>query len=139
MEERLKKQLCEMALDARKNAYVPYSHFSVGAALLGADGTIYTGCNVENASYPAGICAERNAIFHAVADGCRRFTAIAVAGGAADAEPKVYAMPCGICRQVMSEFCGSDFIVLVVKNMSEIREYTLSDLLPHAFDPSSLK
>lgn len=138
MDERIKKMLCEAALDARSNAYVPYSHFSVGAALLGSDGTVFTGCNVENASYPAGICAERNAIFHAVADGCRSFTAIAVAGGAEGSLPADYAMPCGICRQVMSEFCGPDFIVYVVKNMSEIREYTFAELLPHAFDPSSL-
>ena len=126
--------LAGAALDARTRAYAPYSHFHVGAALLTGDGQVFTGCNIENISYPAGLCAERVAIFSAVAAGCRDFRALAVAGGPEGEAPKDFCMPCGMCRQVMSEFCPPDFEVYVVKNMNEIECFHLQELLPHAFD-----
>ena len=126
--------LAGAALDARTRAYAPYSHFHVGAALLTGDGQVFTGCNIENISYPAGLCAERVAIFSAVAAGCRDFCALAVAGGPEGEAPSDFCMPCGMCRQVMSEFCPPDFEVYVVKNMNEIECFHLRELLPHAFD-----
>ncbi len=129
-----KKYLSEAALKARLSAYVPYSGFAVGAALLTKDGRVYTGCNIENASYPAGICAERTAIFKAVSEGKKEFAAIAIAGGKVGEEPEDYCAPCGICRQVMSEFCGEDFVILLVKSPDDCREYTLKELLPLAFE-----
>lgn len=126
------KKLFEAALDARKKSYSPYSKFKVGAALLGESGCIYTGCNVENASYGAASCAERNAFFAAVSAGERRFRSIAIAGGH-ETLPEDYCMPCGICRQVMAEFCPPDFPVYLVKNTEEVKGYTLDELLPHSF------
>ena len=134
MDQKTIRDLAEAALKARDNAYIPYSNFSVGAALLTEDGTLFTGCNIENKSYPAGICAERTAIFSAAAAGKRSFRALAVAGGMKDREPRDYCMPCGICRQVMSEFCGPDFEVAVVKSAGDVRVYRLDELLPHVFD-----
>ena len=128
-----KKQLALAALEARKKAYEPYTHFYVGAALLGRDGRIYTGCNVNNASYGAGICAERTAIFKAVSEGCREFEGIAVAGGPADAEKLDACPPCGICRQVMGEFCSGSFPVLMVTGEETWTEATLDELLPLRF------
>lgn len=126
-------ELIRLAQQAREKAYSPYSGYTVGAALLCADGTIYTGCNVENASYSATCCAERVALFEAVRDGHRAFSAIAVAGGRkGDAEASFF-MPCGVCRQVMGEFCGKDFVVLVTDG-KEIRRRTLEQLLPEAFE-----
>lgn len=127
------RKLVAAALAARDGAYAPYSHFHVGAALLTLDGKIYTGCNVENASYGASNCAERTAFFKAVSEGERSFQAIAVTGGAAGGEPEDFAYPCGICRQVMQEFCGPEFRILVVKGLEEYREYTLKELLPWGF------
>lgn len=122
------------AITMLERAYVPYSHFPVGAALECKDGTVFTGCNVENASYPAGICAERNAIAHAVAEGRRQFRRIVIAGKGVD-----FCVPCGICRQVMREFADPEhFLVLVAKSADEYREYTLAQLLPESFGPDML-
>lgn len=128
-----KKMLIQKAMEAQKMAYVPYSHFHVGAALLGKSGRIYTGCNVENASYPAGICGERTAISKAVSEGETEFQAIAIVGNLEGQEAKEYCMPCGICRQVMAEFCKEDFVVLAAKDAEDYREMTLGELLPESF------
>ncbi len=122
----------------RKMSYTPYSHFNVGAALLGADGKIYTGCNIENASYTPTNCAERTAFFKAISEGVRDFTAIAIAGGKEDATELDYCPPCGVCRQVMSEFCKDDFKIFLVKSETEYKEYTLTELVPERFTPNNL-
>lgn len=122
--------LTAAALAAREHAYAPYSRFRVGAALLAADGTIYAGCNVENASYGLTICAERNAVAHAVASGARDFTAIVVA-----TENGV--TPCGACRQVLAEF-NPQLTVILVDEAGHRRVYSLADLLPAAFAPDQL-
>ncbi len=121
------KNLFEMAVKASKNSYSPYSKFKVGAALLCADGTIYTGCNVENAAYPLGNCAERTAIFKAISDGKREFEAIAIAGSV-DNDMSAPCYPCGACRQVMAEFCSEDFEVILSDKI-----ITLKELLPYTF------
>lgn len=128
-----RKKLAYAALQARQNAYTPYSHFKVGAALLCKDKTVITGCNIENASYPATNCAERTAIFKAVSEGRKDFVAIAIAGGKEDI-PETYAYPCGICRQVMAEFCDKEFVILVVKSIDSVKEFTLGELLPESFE-----
>ena len=120
------------ARQAARRAYCPYSNYPVGAALLATDGTVHAGCNVENASYGALVCTERVALFNAVSAGRRTFAALVIAAG--DTEP---AAPCGICRQVLSEFCASDLPVLCVTRKANrsapARRFTLRDLLPHAF------
>lgn len=131
--------LAKAALEARGMAYAPYSHYTVGAALLTAEGEVYKGGNIENASYGATNCAERTAIFKAVSDGRRNFRAIAIAGGMEGTDPVDYAYPCGICRQVMKEFAGEDFTVIVVKSVSDYKEYQLEELLPCGFGGDSLK
>lgn len=132
------EKLIHAALDARSRAYVPYSHYAVGAALLGRDGKVYTGVNVENASYGATNCAERSAFFGAVEKGVREFEAIAIAGGIEGSSPVEYAYPCGICRQVMKEFCGEDFQVIVAKSENEYKIFDLNELLPHSFGGGSI-
>ena len=132
------QELVKKALSMRKMSYTPYSHFNVGAALLSADGTIYTGCNIENASYTPTNCAERTAFFKAVSEGARDFKAIAIAGGKEDAEELDYCPPCGVCRQVMSEFCRDDFKIILVKSETEYKEYTLTELIPERFTPDNL-
>jgi cytidine deaminase len=124
------RELVDAATKAREAAYVPYSHFAVGAAVRGASGEIYTGCNVENASFGLTICAERNALAHAVAQGARSFPAIAVV-----TENGV--TPCGACRQVLAEF-NRDMTVIVVNTAGERQVYRLSELLPAAFGPGQL-
>ncbi len=124
------ERLLDLAATARTAAYVPYSHFAVGAALRAPDGVIYTGCNVENASYGLTICAERNAVAHAVAEGARRFDAIAVV-----TENGV--TPCGMCRQVLAEF-GPDMTVIVSDTAGNRQIYSMRDLLPAAFTPAHL-
>jgi len=128
------KELVKLAIEARKNAYAPYSKYRVGAALLTADGRVFTGCNVENASYPITCCAERTAIFKAVSEGSKDFTAIAVAGGHEDeAEPfSNRAMPCGMCRQAILEF-GRDIKVIAAVSENDYKEYKISELIPHGF------
>lgn len=127
------QQLIRSALQVRENAYVPYSKFKVGAALLGKSGKVYTGCNVENASLGATNCAERTAVFKAISEGESEFETIAVTG-----DPKQYTFPCGICRQVLVEF-GTELKVIVAKSEDEYKVYTLSEILPHSFTPADLK
>ena len=124
--------LIEKANDARAKSYCPYSGFAVGAALLCADGTIYTGANVENASYSPTICAERVAFFQAVHAGHRDFTAIAIVGGKKGEDIDSLCTPCGVCRQVMSEFCKGDFKILL-SDGKDAKVFTLDDMLPHRF------
>ena len=120
------------AKKAREKSYSPYSHFQVGAALLGKSGKVYHGCNIENAAYPATNCAERTALYSAVAQGEQSFCAIAIVGGLKNSMPKEYCYPCGICRQVLSEFCDADtFRVIVAKSEEDYEEFYLKDLLPH--------
>lgn len=134
-----KKELIKAALLARETAcYAPYSHYTVGAAVLTEEGDIYTGGNIENASYGATNCAERTAIFKAVSEGKRHFTAIAIAGGMEGEDPVEYAYPCGICRQVMQEFTAEDFKVIVAKSITDYKEYRLEELLPHGFGGESI-
>lgn len=132
-------QLIQAALDARKNAYAPYSGYKVGAALLGAGGAVYTGCNVENAAYSVCNCAERTALFKAVSEGERAFTAIAVVGGRAEETPPLsgYAMPCGVCRQALNEF-SPEMTVYVAVDAAQYKQYRLAELLPGAFGPANL-
>lgn len=133
------RELIIEALKARENSYSPYSNFMVGAALLTAEGEIIKGCNVENASFGATNCAERSAFFAAVSQGIREFTAIAIVGGIKGQDIAGYAYPCGICRQVMREFCNPEsFIVIVAKNENEYKKYLLKDLLPESFGPEDL-
>ena len=133
------KTLIRDAFEAREKAYVPYSGFQVGAALLTAEGTVYKGCNIENASYGATNCAERTAFFKAVYEGERNFAAIAIVGGKKDGPP-TEAYPCGICRQVMAEFCDLDtFEVIIAVSETDYHVFKLRDLLPHAFLPSNLE
>ena len=127
------ERLIEEAMKAREMAYAPYSEFRVGAALLDGDGTIYSGFNIENASYGACNCAERTAIFKAVSEGAGDFRAIAIVGGK-DKNVTEFCPPCGICRQVMSEFCDADTFKVILFDGTETRSYLLGDLLPHAFD-----
>lgn len=139
MTKKEKKELVRAAIDALPGAYVPYSHFHVGAALLCDDGTVYTGINVENASYPATNCAERTAFFQAVNAGKREFTAIAICGGK-DGLIEDYCAPCGICRQVMREFCSpTTFKILLARSEEDIKEFTLEELLPFGFGPENMR
>lgn len=134
------RMLIKQALEMRKMAYVPYSHFQVGAALLCADGKVYTGCNIENAAYTPSNCAERTAFFKAVSEGEREFAAIAIAGGAETAEELEYCAPCGVCRQVMMEFCDYDnFKVILAKSEQEYQVYSLREILPMGFGPKNLE
>ena len=126
------EKLVEMAIEAMHHAYVPYSGYKVGAALLCADGTVYCGCNLENAAYSPTNCAERTAFFKAVYDGHRDFTAIAVCGGKDGVITGAFP-PCGVCRQVMREFCEDDFTIYMVGPDSSYETLTLDQLLPHSF------
>ena len=133
-----KEELVKLADKARENSYCPYSNYSVGAALLTKEGKVYTGCNIENASYPVGICAERTAFCKAVSEGEREFSAIAIAGGPKGHAPED-AYPCGLCRQFMNEFTdASDFEVLVIHSDMSFSTHKLYELLPHSFGPHSL-
>ncbi len=133
-----KKELVKEALAAREFAYTPYSKFNVGAALLCKNGRVFLGCNIESASYTPTNCAERTAFFKAVSEGEREFSAIAIVGGPAGAPPADFCYPCGVCRQVMAEFCGRDFKVYIAKSESEIREYFLDEIIPFAFTQEDL-
>lgn len=126
------QQLINCAFGALSYSYAPYSNFKVAAALLTAEGEIYTGCNIENAAYSPSNCAERTAFFKAVSEGKRNFKVICIvnedAEGAHDFCP-----PCGVCRQVMAEFCSSDFVIILAKSTEEYQSYLLGDLLPQSF------
>lgn len=133
-----KKLLIRKAIDTLPNSYVPYSHFHVAAALLCKDGTVYTGINIENAAYTPTICAERSAFFRAVNEGKREFEAIAICGGK-DGVITDYCSPCGVCRQVMREFCDpGTFRIILAKSEEEYKEFTLEELLPLGFGPENL-
>ncbi|KNZ68336.1 cytidine deaminase [Thermincola ferriacetica] len=125
-------ELVKHALEVKERAYAPYSKFRVGAALLTGDGRVYTGCNVENASFGLTICAERNAVFRAIADDCRDFKAIAIVSDADD-----YCIPCGACRQVLVEF-SRDLTVIMANNKGDYRLTTITELLPEAFSGDSV-
>lgn len=126
------QMLVSEAIRAMENAYAPYSGYKVGAALLCKDGAVYRGCNVENASYGATNCAERTAIFKAVSEGQREFAALAICGGKGGVLSGQFP-PCGICRQVIREFCGDDFPIYLVESAESWQEVTLAQLLPHSF------
>ena len=129
-------QLIALAKEAMQQAYAPYSGYKVGAALLCSDGTVYQGCNIENASYTPTVCAERSAFFKAVYDGKRSFTAIAVCGGKNGNISGTFP-PCGVCRQVMREFCEEDFTVYVAGAQDAFETYTLAQLLPFSFNANT--
>lgn len=126
------KELISLAKDVLKNSYSPYSKFKVGAALLTKNGNVYKGVNVENSSFSATNCAERTAVFSAIANGEKEFVKIAVVGGK-NGEIKEFCFPCGVCLQVLSEFCEKDFEI-VLFNGEEVKTYTLSQLLPESFE-----
>lgn len=132
------EKLIEMAKTAASNAYAPYSDFCVGAALLCKNGKIYTGCNIENSSFSPTNCAERTAFFKAVSEGERDFEAIAIVGGK-NLDFSDFCYPCGVCRQVMSEFCKGEFRIILGKADGEIIESTLSELLPNGFSSENLR
>lgn len=132
-------ELISLAKKAAENAYVPYSHHTVGAALLSKSGKVYLGCNIENAAYSPTNCAERTAFFKAVSEGEREFEAIAVVGGY-ELDFENYFAPCGVCRQVMAEFCDmKTFKVILGKNGDEFKVFTLEKILPFGFSPKDLK
>ena len=132
-----KEQLVSMAKEAMMNAYSPYSGYKVGAALLCKDGSVYTGCNIENAGYSATNCAERTAFFKAVSEGKREFTSIAICGGK-DGVLDGEFPPCGVCRQVMQEFCEDEFLIYLASK-DGIETYTLKELLPMSFRPETVE
>ena len=131
------EKLCELAKEAMTHAYAPYSGYQVGAALLCKDDSVYLGCNLENAAFSPTVCAERTAFFKALFDGHREFTAIAVCGGKNGVITKT-SPPCGVCRQVMAEFCKEDFRIYLTDESNTIYEYSLAQVLPMGFSSSSL-
>ena len=132
------RELADAAIDAMKGSYAPYSHFLVGAALLTSSGKIYTGVNIENAAYGPSNCAERTAVFKAVSEGEKDFVAIAIAGGPVGGDVQ-YCPPCGVCRQVLAEFCKPNFLILLTDGSEDVKRYTLAKLLPESFGPDNLK
>lgn len=131
-------ELIKLAIKAMDNSYSPYSGFKVGAALLCKNGKAYTGCNIENAAYSPTNCAERTAFFKAVSEGERHFEKIAIVGGN-NGIITDYITPCGVCRQVMREFCDDDFIIIVAKSENDYKEYSLIELLPQSFAVNMLE
>lgn len=133
------KELVKAALEARKFSYSPYSGFQVGAALLAKSGKVYTGCNIENAAFSPTNCAERTAFFKAVSEGETEFAAIAITGGKKSEGAREFCAPCGVCRQVMAEFCvPGQFRILLGNEHLEYEEYTLEELLPQGFGKGNL-
>ena len=132
------KYLIEQAIEARSHAYTPYSHFQVGAALLTKQGKVYKGCNIENAAYTPSNCAERTAIFKAVSEGEREFAAIAIVGSMEGESNTLPTGPCGVCRQVMAEFCSLDMPVIIAKSPADYITMTLCELLHLSFGPANL-
>lgn len=133
----MKKQLIETAMKAREMAYAPYSHYKVGAALLAKSGKIYTGCNVENASFTPTNCAERTAFFKAISEGDREFEMIAIVAGKDGEELSKNCTPCGVCRQVMTEFCDKDFKI-ILGTPDDFKVLTLEEIMPHSFSATEL-
>ena len=132
------EELIQKAMEQLEYSYAPYSDFKVGAALLAADGRIFTGCNVENAAYTPSNCAERTAFFKAVSEGIKEFEAICIVGGK-DGIPTEYAAPCGVCRQVMMEFCDpKTFKIILAVSKDKYDVFTLNELLPLGFGPVNL-
>ena len=138
MDKKWMEELIELAIRQMDYSYVPYSNFRVGAALLAKDGKIYTGCNIENAGFSPTNCAERTAFFKAVSEGVTEFAAICIVGGK-EGILSEYASPCGVCRQVMMEFCDPDtFKIILAKSKEEYKIYTLKEMLPMGFGPANL-
>ena len=133
----MKKQLIETAVKAREMAYAPYSHYKVGAALLAKSGKIYTGCNVENASFTPTNCAERTAFFKAISEGDREFEMIAIVAGKDGEELSKNCTPCGVCRQVMTEFCDKDFKI-ILGTPDDFKVMTLEEIMPYSFTATEL-
>jgi len=134
-----KNELIQTAIDGIKYCYTPYSNFKVSVALLAKNGTVYTGCNIENASYTPTNCAERTAFFKAVSEGVREFESIVIVGGA-NGVLEDYCPPCGVCRQVMMEFCDpKEFKIILAKSVDDYEEFTLEELLPLGFGPGNLR
>ena len=132
-----KKALCTLAIKAAGNSYSPYSNCKVGAALLCKNGKVYLGCNIENASFSPTVCAERTAFFKAISEGEKDFEMIAVVGIKGEKIVPEF-LPCGVCRQVMTEFCGEDFLVLNVLDEEDFNEFKLAQLLPFSFNKNAL-
>lgn len=132
------REMIQLAYEAREYAYVPYSEFAVGAALLAADGRLYKGCNIENAAYGPTNCAERTAFFKAVSEGVTEFSAIAIVGGKKGTAGEI-CPPCGVCRQVMAEFCGPDDFLIILGAGDRYETYTLREMLPLGFTGANLK
>ena len=138
LSKEMTEKLIAKAHEMQKYSYVPYVKFAVGAALLTADDEIYTGCNIQNAALSPNICAERTAFFKAVSEGKTKFKAIAVVGGP-DREIGDFCFPCGVCRQVMVEYCDPDsFLIITANSSGEVKTVTLSELLPYSFGPENL-
>lgn len=138
MDKKLIEDMIGLAIEQMKYSYAPYSNFKVGAALLAENGRLYTGCNIENASYTPTNCAERTAFFKAVSEGERKFSAICIVGGM-DGIPTEYAAPCGVCRQVMQEFCNPDtFLIILAVSREKYDVFTLKELLPLGFGLQNL-
>ena len=142
MKTGLSREMTEMliraALEQRRFSYAPYSGYRVGAALLDQSGRVYTGCNIENAAFTPGICAERTAFYKAVSEGAGKFAAICIVGGREEM-PSGYSAPCGVCRQVMREFCDPEtFLVILATDPEHYEVHTLGELLPMGFGPENL-
>ena len=133
-----RQELISAAFAAREKAYTPYSHFKVGAALLAKDGRVFTGCNIENATFTPTNCAERTALFKAVSEGVTEFAMIAVVGSKEGKVNTLVTSPCGVCRQALYEFCGPEMPVLMAKSEDDFVEMTLGELLPLGFGPANL-
>lgn len=139
MERMQAQQLIRAAFAARRFAYTPYSHFKVGAALLARSGQVFTGCNIESASYSPTNCAERTALFKAVSEGVTAFSAIAIVGSREGEVNRIVTSPCGVCRQALFEFCGPDLTVIMARSEEDYLETTLGELLPYGFGPKNLE
>ena len=139
MERMQAQQLIRAAFAARRFAYTPYSHFKVGAALLAQNGQVFTGCNIESASYSPTNCAERTALFKAVSEGVTEFSDIASVGSREGEVNRIVTSPCGVCRQALFEFCGPDLTVIMARSEEDYLETTLGELLPYGFGPKNLE
>lgn len=133
------EELIAVALDARKKSYSPYSGFRVGSALICRNGKVFSGCNIENSAFSPTCCSERTAIFKAVSEGETDFEKIVIVGGKGDSEPTDFCSPCGVCRQVMNEFCDDKFKIVLAKNINDYKEYSLDQILPLSFGKSDVE